>query len=342
MCMNMIRRWLSKMNKRLNILVLIKPFWEYAKHQPKIDMIRSIEQYANVMYWYEDGDIREILTKIDSQPDFIFHYDIAWGNGLAPNIQGLGELDIPKGCFVIDLHWSPNDRIRYFKDNKIDLIFSVSKHPFLQVFPQYEEQMVWLPWSINPHVYKNWGKEKDIDYLLMGLVYVKLSSESSYEMPQKIPPKGRYAFRDAVFEQMWDQDGFVFHPHPGHRAQANDLIVHEKYAKELNRAKIFFTCGSRSKTGAYAVLKFFEAPACNTLLLAEKNAEIEELGFIDGVNYVACTEENVLEKAAYYLLNEQKREEIVTNGYKMIHKYHTNDMRAFQIIEEIKTLIQHK
>lgn len=330
------------MNKRLNILVLIKPFWDYVKHQPKIDMVRSIEQYANVMYWYEDGDIQDILTKLEVKPDFIFHYDIAWNNGLAPMIKGLGGVEIPKGCFVIDLHWSPSERIRYFEENKIDLIFSVSKHPFLQVFPDYEEKMVWLPWSINPNVFKDWGKEKDIDYLLMGLVYVELTKESRYNIPKKIPPKGRYAFRDTVFEKMWDKDGFVFHPHPGHRSESEDILVEEKYARELNRAKIFFTCGSRSETGGYAVLKFFEAPACNTLLLAEPNKEIEELGFIDGVHYVACTVEDVDEKAMYYLLNEEKRKEIARNGYEFVHTHHTNRVRIQPMIEEIKTVIQSK
>lgn len=330
------------MNKRLNILILIKPFWKIATHQPKIDMIRSLENQADVMYWYEDGHIEEILQEIDRKPDFIFHYDIAWNNRLAPRIDGLGEIDIPKGCFVIDLHWSPDGRLRYFKDNKLDIIFSVSKYPFIQVFPQYKEQMVWLPWSINPDVFKDWGNKKEIDYLLMGLVYVDISKENKYGKPGKIPRKGRYAFRDAVFEQMRNKEGFVFHPHPGQRAQSDELFVKEKYAKELNRAKIFFTCGSRNETGAYAVLKFFEAPACNTLLLAEKNAEIDELGFIEGVHYVACTEENVVEKAACYLENKKKRAEITKNGFKLIHKYHTNDMRAHQMIKEIEHVIQTK
>ncbi|MBH0231737.1 hypothetical protein H0267_16155 [Halobacillus sp. KCTC 3957] len=39
----------------------------------------------------------------------------------------------------------------------------------------------------------------------------------------------------------------------------NKLYVDKKYALELNRAKIFFTCGSVFQ---YPVLKFYEAPAC--------------------------------------------------------------------------------
>src|SRR5690625_6642430 len=102
-----------------------------------------------------------------------------------------------------------------------------------------------------------------------------------------MPPKGRYAFRDAVFRNFKDREDFVFHPHPGHLVKkANNIFVNEKYAKELNRSKIFFTCGSRISTGSVAVLKYLEALACNYLLLSELNKELEKHGIIDGKNDV--------------------------------------------------------
>ncbi|MDY0410351.1 glycosyltransferase [Virgibacillus soli] len=325
--------------QRLKILMLIKPFWVYPKHRPKIDTIKELEKYADVYYWHSDGNIQDILTKLNITPDFIFHYDIAWNFGLAPNITGLDKTSIPKGCFVIDLHWQPETRATYFTKNKIDIIFSATKHPFLNVFPQFKDKLRWLPWSINPDVMKDWKLEKTIDYLLMGLVYVNPSDLGRHMCPKKIPPKGRYAFRDAVFTQMRDMPHFVFHPHPGHRVQnADQLIVNKKYAKELNRAKLFFTCGSRDKAGGVAVLKFLEAPACKTLLLAEPNKDIQELGFVDGENYVACNTDNVVEKAKYYLENKKERERITENGYKLIHTHHTNTHRAKFIINEIKNL----
>lgn len=328
------------MPKKLKILILIKKFWVYPKHQPKIDLFRALEKYADVYYWYKNGDIKDILKTINVQPDFIFHYDIAWHYGLAPKIEGLENIDIPKGCFVIDLHWKQEQRIRYIEKSKIDIIFSATKHPFLNVFPQYKSKLCWLPWAINSNIMKDWGMKKDIDFLLMGLVYVNKNSRGKFPLPRKIPAKGRYAFRDAVFEKMKNNPGFVFHPHPGHRVTKSDLlIVGKQYAKELNRSKIFFTCGSRNKSGAVAVLKFFEAPACKTLLLAEPNKDIEELGFVDGENYVSCTVDNVVDKAMYYSLNQKERERITVNGYQFIHQHHTNQIRAKQMIRQIKAVL---
>ncbi|MCM3761349.1 glycosyltransferase [Alkalihalobacillus oceani] len=331
--------------RKVKILVLINKIWVYIKHQPKMDMIRALEKYADVEYWHESGDIREILAGLDHRPDFIFHYDIAWRYGLAPKITGLGQVDIPKGCYVIDVDWKPEERRKYFDENKVDMIFSATKHPFLQLFPQYSERLCWWPWAINPAVMKDWKEKKDIDTLLMGLVYIEDKSRlPADKSPKAMPVKGRYAFRDAVLERMRTEPGFVYQPHPGHRviasAKNEEVLVNERYARELNRAKIFYTCGSRINAGGIAVLKFFEALACKTLLLAETNLEIAELGFADQVHYVACTVDTFYEQTQYYLKNEAERQRISQAGYEFIHRHHTIDQRAIQMIEAIKEKCQ--
>src|SRR5690625_4317217 len=189
----------SLMEENLKILILINKIGKYPKHQPKIDMITSLEKHADIFYWHGDGHIKDILNTLKLKPDFIFHYDIAWNYGLAPMVEGLGEVGVPTGCFVIDLHWNPNERIQYFEDNKIDLIFSATKHPFLSVFPQYKKKLRWLPWSINSNVMKDYQLKKDINTLLMGLVFIDPSSHGKHVLPKKAPPKNRSAFRNAVF-----------------------------------------------------------------------------------------------------------------------------------------------
>jgi len=328
------------MEKKLNILILVKKIWKFPKHKPKTDLFKALEEQANIYYWHEDGHIKQIIKQIRIKPDFIFHYDIAWENRLAPKIMGLDKTDVPTGCFVIDLHWKPKERIRYFKENKIDIIFSVTKNPFLKMFPKFKDKHRWLPWSIDPQIMKDYKQKKDINLLLMGLFYIDSEERGKHPLPKKMPPKGRYAFRDAVFRNFKDREDFVFHPHPGHLVKkANNIFVNEKYAKELNRSKIFFTCGSRISTGSVAVLKYFEALACNSLLLAESNKEVEELGFIDGQHFVSCTVDNVVNKVEYYLNHDKERQQITENGYYFVHQFHTNNVRAKQMIQFIKASI---
>lgn len=322
--------------QKLKLLVLIKPFGKrYTKQKVKYDFFETLAKYADITFWHEDGDIRDILRKIGFKPDFIFHYDIAWNYRFAPKITGLSKINIPTGCLVIDIHYSPKKRRRYFKKRKIDLIFSATKYPFLAEFPEYKHKFRWLPFSINPSVYKDWGLEKSIKYLLMGQFYC----EGLENPPKRIPPKGRYPFREEVFRIMsqYEQDEFVFHPHPGHYTRSKKAMVDINYAKELNRAAIFFTCGGKFK---YPVLKFFEALACNTLLLAETNPDIEELGFKDGVHFVACTTDDFYPKAKYYTEHEKERKRIANAGYQFVHQNHTHDVRAKQLIEYINQYLK--
>ncbi|MGG1397244.1 glycosyltransferase [Bacillus salipaludis] len=267
-------------------------------------------------------------------PDFILHYDIAWGNALSPNITGLDEINIPKGCIVIDIHFQPATRSKYFVKNKVDLIFSVTKSAFLKSYPEFIDKFRWWPFSVSPNICKDWGLEKDIDFLLNGQVFDRTGKTPNLTRT----PRGRYPFREKVLAKMRGVEGFFFYPHPGHNAP-NHAFVNENYAKALNRAKIFFTCGSVLK---YPVLKFFEAPACRTLLLAEPVPDILELGFKDGINFVACDQVNFFEKAMYYIENQEERQRITDCGYQFIHTHHSNEERARQLVKDVQDFIQNK
>ncbi|OIJ10399.1 glycosyl transferase family 1 [Anaerobacillus alkalilacustris] len=320
------------MENKLKILVLIRNFAKnHPKHRQKYDMIKAIEEFADVYYWGRNGSILDILKKINIKPDFILHYEDAWNNFFAPKITNLNKVGIPKGGFVIDTHWFPRRRKKYFNSSKLDLIFSVTKHPFLQKFPEYKSKFRWVPFSINPSIVKDWKLKKDIKFLLMGLVHYK---------GVKHPPKGRYPFREEVLKRMTSMDGFVFHKHPGHRAKPSpNLLVKELFSKQINRSEIFFTCGGVFR---YPVMKYFEALGCKSLLLAEPNPDILELGFKDGENFVACSKENFYEKALYYSENKSEREIITENGYNFVQENHTNQIRAKEMIAYIKEFIEKK
>ncbi|XBM33670.1 glycosyltransferase [Bacillus licheniformis] len=115
--------------------------------------------------------------------------------------------------------------------------------------------------------------------------------------------------------------------------------MNEKYAQELNRAKIFFTCGSALR---YPLLKFYEAPACRTLLLAEPNQDIFDLGFKDGTHFIACEVEDFYDKAKYYLQNKKERQRITDNGYRLVHSQHTYHARAQEIVDTIIDFLEQQ
>lgn len=302
-----------------NILILVRRFDQlFPKHKVKYEFLQAIEEFAHVSYHHEDGDILDILQQQKQQPDFIFHYDITAKNRLSPRIENLSKIDIPIGAYVIDAHWKNDQRRDYFEENNISIIFSVSKKPFLERFPEYKSRFRFLPFSVNPDIIKDWKLKKEIGFLLMGHI-----AES-------------YPFRKAVLKKMENIKGFVYHKHPGHLKKDRSLyIIDEDFGKEINRAKIFFTCGS---TYQYPVMKYFEVPGCNTLLIAEDPPDLKELGFRDGVHFVAADQSDFYEKGLYYLKNEEKRAEIALAGYKFIQKHHTHQVRAQQFVDYVKAL----
>jgi len=106
-------------------------------------------------------------------------------------------------------------------------------------------------------------------------------------------------------------------------------IVGYKYAEALALSKILIF--GAIKTGGH-VKKYFEGMACRTCVLANTPVMAEELHFRPGWNFVEIGFDNWKEKLKYYLKHDEERETIAQRGYETILKYHTNEIRARQII----------
>src|SRR5690625_3330433 len=108
-----------------NILILVRRFDKlYPKHKVKYEFLQALEEFSNVSYHHEDGDILEILEQQKKQPDFILHYHITAQNPVPPDMGNLDKIDNPVGTYVMDAHWKPEQRKEDFKKQSISLILS--------------------------------------------------------------------------------------------------------------------------------------------------------------------------------------------------------------------------
>lgn len=139
---------------------------------------------------------------------------------------------------------------------------------------------------------------------------------------------------------MRGRPGFVYHEHPGWRtyseAERKTAYVGELYAREINRAKMFFTCGSIYD---YPLLKYFEVPACNTLLLASSFSELIDLGFVPWVHFVPINEYDFEDMAEYYLNHDNERIMIAQQGYEMVRENHSTSLRARQFVNLVRAIL---
>lgn len=284
----------------------------------KLELLKLPDVHIHLVE--EDDHISNILKKAKFDPHFIFFDDFTMNY----TMFGLEQVNIPKAVLYWDIHRTQNELREFVWKNHVDLVFSFYRDTFTDWFSDLASKFRWLPNFVNIDVFKDYGLEKEIDFLLMGALSEKI-----------------YPLRTIIAEEMTGMKGFVHHRHPGYRdfTPEEGELVGESFAREINRAKIFFTDDSIFK---YPIAKYFEVPACNTLLLASGSQELRDLGFIDGLTFVEINRSNYLEKAKYYLKHEEERKAIARRGYEMVRENHTTAIRARQLVNYLRMFLERR
>ncbi|MFC5451035.1 glycosyltransferase [Paenibacillus aestuarii] len=271
---------------------------------------------VEIYFQYKGGNISDILKELNDKPDFIYFDDFERINRVYGLPTDLDKVNIPKGILFHDLYRDNDIFVEYVEKSKIDLLYAHYRDGFLSLYPQYKDRFIWLPLHVYRPIFCKRSIKKDIRFLMMGSL-----------------GKKKYPLRNKMFQRMKNVEGFVTHKHPGYDyslKENGNIFVGEKYAKEVARAKIFLTCGSIYN---YPLGKYFEVPACNTLLLASGFPELLDLGFIDKKTFVEINEENFEEKAKYYNKYKEERKIITRAGHKMVLARHTTDIRVRQFVD---------
>jgi hypothetical protein len=284
----------------------------------------ELRKQCDLVIWNHGGRITDILSHCPYKPDFILLND-CFAPKLCPPVEGLNEIEIPKGVIFHDISNYIQQRKRFVVSEHMDAIFVHYKDAFKKWYPKLNQLMFWLPHHINTDIIKDYHLKKTIDTLMMGSMSPRL-----------------YPLRVKMLASLKNRHGFVDYPHPGYGHEEDiqpGTLIGEAYAKEINRAKIFLTCNSIYE---YPLMKYFEILGCNTLLLAPSSKELTELGFLDGQTFVRVNQHNFKEKVAYYLEHEEERNQIARCGYLMVRSKHSTKQRAAELIKHIQQIIQKK
>ncbi|MBM7838866.1 hypothetical protein JOC54_002125 [Alkalihalobacillus xiaoxiensis] len=283
---------------------------------------RELATHVQVTVWRKSGHLQSILKQLTVVPDFIIIVNDI-GKKMEPVVHGLATTLIPSALFVNDVHRFTEKRRQFLRKNPNTYVFSVTRDACYTAYPEFADRIRWLPHFVEPRIFKDYQLEKNYELLLLGAV------------------GAAYPFREHLLKTFANDSNFIYRPHPGYTFDETDRkgLVGKRYAMELNKAKLFFTCPSLY---GYPVKKYYEALACHTLLLAPSFNELEDLGFKPGTHFIKVDEENVAEATAYYLHQHKERELVAQQGHLFIHKNHSTAVRTKQLIDQIEEILYMK
>ena len=305
---------------RMSILFFTKRFCNRIEKSTEY-LIEELMKQADVVVWEYDGNLNDILSTIGFKPSFILLNDLK--RDYCPCISGLSSSPVPVGSIFHEVKYKPYRRKQFYERENIQHLFVHYRDASLRFLPEFKERYIWFPHHVPLSIFKDYEEPRTINILMLG------------SMLKKVYPK-----RVAFYEQLKNEPGFMYREHPGyHELPASSTELHgEAYARLIARAKMFVTCDSIEKL---PVMKYFESLACQTLLLASGSKELQDLGFIDGETYVEVNEDNVVEKANFYLANQAERERIIENGYQLIKARHSTEKRVRDLLKRIQQICEN-
>ncbi len=182
------------------------------------------------------------------------------------------------------------------------------------------------PHNINPEFFKPLDREKEYDVSFLGAhssTYYPLRAKIWRDLPSLV---ARYKWRTL----MRGSPPGVSLKRKIDKLLKEGFTVGERYAEVLALSKIFIFSSGPSRC---PVKKYYEGMASSACVLADSPMTADELHFRPGHNFVEINEGNWKGRLHYYLEHDKEREEIARRGYETVVKYHTNDVRARQLID---------
>jgi hypothetical protein len=237
-------------------------------------------------------------------------------------------LKVYKIVYVDDLHDSREikelkvlDR-RYF--DYFDLILSTYAYCFKKYFSYInQERLYWFPHSFNELFRIEFNHNPINKILLSGCIC------DAYPMRQKL-----FGLKDVYPIDVLE--------HPKYCKNKLHNIIGKRFIEKINQYRFAFTCCLNPQI-PYLVQKFFEIPGSGALLIGFDKyvkPQMEELGFIDMVNYISVGEENLEEKLTWLLdpINLEQVEKIRLSGYEFVNSTQTHGVRALGLLEYLKNI----
>ncbi len=240
--------------------------------------------------------------------------------------KNLKKTSAPKAIFFSNPHVDPQIRANIINQAEIEMSLQHVKgwiHKYKPLFTP-NHKMRWVPFCINPDVFKDYGFDRLYDVAILGAM-----------SPEVYPL--RFLVANTLLRRKDLKILYSPRPRGGYVPDPNKAFMRANYAKAIARCKMMIFCTCKFK---YPVQKFIETMGCKTLGLADIPLDAKELHFKPDYNFVEINNNNFENKIHHYLEHENERRKIIENGYNTVMKYHTCEIRAKQILHYLEELLE--
>jgi len=292
----------------------------------KQDHVKCFANFFEVIVINYDCDYQEVCEKY--QPELtLFESGNEYSDCSRLSISNINtHYNTPKlGFFNSDSFSS--SRQGFLSDMElwgIDVFFSLSVNIANYMSPQLADNLFVWPNSIDPEIYRDYQQPKIIPVLFTGYISTL------------------YPWRQEIYQILSQYYPTLTCPHGGYSISSKvQMLKGEQYAKTINASWFVPTCGNVSQE---IVRKHFEIPGSKACLVTEESSLLKSAGFVDMKNCIFADQDNILDKLNYLFKNLDILDNIIKNGYDLVHAKHTLKQRdqIFQWFNLKKNLGSHQ
>jgi len=205
---------------------------------------------------------------------------------------------------VIDTHIESDWRVELANKGKFDLVCVAQKEGLK--LPWESKNVLWVPLACDIETHSVGPKEKKYDVAVIMNFHSQYASERIDYVHDLLAAVPNFFFGNRTPEQMAE------------KFAESRIVFNKRLNKDLN-------------------MRDFEALCSGSVLLADRQGDMAEIGLIDGVHYVGYSgKDEMKEKAKWILENPEKAEHIAYNGQLEVMASHTYRHRAEKMLQEIK------
>jgi hypothetical protein len=285
-------------------------------HEPIIDRAdRWLEYFFDVIKIETDCDLGDVVRTY--QPDLIlFDGLIESAFKLRLTITSLDAYpEIPRAGFnrVDGLSPTRGNAFEELTLKGAEVIFVLGEPSMGEAIPAFADQIIHVPWFIDPDIFKDYGEGKTIPIGMFG----------SFEAPPYA-----YPWRASIKKPLLDNFPALYFRHPGYNPELqkdNPLMIYgSAYARTLSSCLIAPSHGGFTDI---VVSKLIEIPACRTLLITQDGPGVREHGFKNGDNCIFSDPEDIVDHIKALFADRPLLDRISDAGYTFAHARHTYRQR---------------